>query len=127
MREKKKIVSIFLMVLLVIFSMGGISVYVGASEDKKVPKIGPVKLNPHPAGLEGKTALLRWNGKYNGDRFLNRVGDLISQQVKNVKIVKMWEVDKSTAAISKNAEVSEQVAANIAKLKPDLVIAAQAD
>ena len=38
MREKKKIVSIFLMVLLVIFSMGGISVYVGASEDKKVPK-----------------------------------------------------------------------------------------
>jgi len=39
----------------------------------------------------------------------------------------MWEIDKSTAAISKNAEVSEQVAADIAKLKPDLVIGAQAD
>jgi hypothetical protein len=47
--------------------------------------------------------------------------------VKDVKIIKMWEVDKSTVAISKNAEVSEQVAVSIAKLKPDLVIAAQAD
>ena len=127
MREKKRIGLIFLMVLLVMFTMGGISVYVKASEDKKVPKVGPVKLNSHPSSLEGKTVLLRWNGKYNGDRFLNRVGELITQQVKNVKIIKMWEMDKSTAAISKNAEVSEQVAASIAKLKPDLVIAAQAD
>jgi hypothetical protein len=52
---------------------------------------------------------------------------LITQQVKNVKIIKMWEMDKSTAAISKNAEMSEQAAASIEKLKPDLVIASQAD
>jgi predicted transcriptional regulator len=84
-------------------------------------------MNPHLATLEGKTVLLRWNGKYNGDKYLSRVGELIIQQVKNVKIIKMWEMDKSTAAISKNAEMSEQVAASIAKLKPDLVIAAQAD
>jgi hypothetical protein len=44
-----------------------------------------------------------------------------------VKIIKLWEVDKSTAAISKDLQASEQVAATIAKLKPDLVIAAQAD
>jgi len=49
------------------------------------------------------------------------------QQVKKVKIVKMWEMDKGTAAISKNSEVSEQAAVNIAKMEPDLVIAAQAD
>jgi hypothetical protein len=71
--------------------------------------------------------LLRWNGKYNGDKFLSRVGELLIEQVKNVRIIKMWEADKSTALISKNAEVSEQVAASIANLKPDLVIAAQAD
>jgi flagellar basal body-associated protein FliL len=127
MREKKRMQWIFLVVLLVMFTMGGLSVYVRASEDKKVPRVGPVKLNPHPITLEGKTVLLRWNGKYNGDRFLSRVGELMTQQVKDVKIIKMWEVDKSTAAISKNAEVSEQVAVSIAKLKPDLVIAAQAD
>jgi hypothetical protein len=118
---------IFLIVLLMTFIVGSLSAYVRASDEKKLPKLGPVKLNAHPTSLEGKTVLLRWNGKYNGDRFLNRVGELISQQVKNVKIVKMWEVDKLTAAISKNAEVSEQVAASIAKLKPDLVITAQAD
>ena len=127
MREKKKIGLIFLMVLLVLSMVEGTSVYVRASEDKKVPKIGPLKLNPHPANLEGKTVLLRWNGKYNGDKYLNRVGELMTQQVKGVRVIKMWEMDKGTAAISKNAEMSEQVAASIAKLKPDLVIAAQAD
>jgi predicted transcriptional regulator with HTH domain len=127
MREKKRIGLIFVMVLLAMFTVGATSVYVKASEDKKVPRVGPVKLHPHPASLEGKTVLLRWNGKYNGDRFLIRIGELMTQQVKDVKIIKMWEVDKSTVAISKNAEVSEQVAVSFAKLKPDLVIAAQAD
>ena len=127
MRQKKRLGLIFLMLLLVVPMVESTSVYVRASEDKKVPKVGPLKLNPHPATLEGKIVLLRWNGKYNGDKYLSRVGELMTQQVKNVKIIKMWEIDKSTAAISKNAEVSEQVALSIAKLKPDLVIAAQAD
>jgi hypothetical protein len=39
----------------------------------------------------------------------------------------MWEMDKETAAISKNGAMSEDVAGRIAKLKADLVIAAQAD
>jgi ABC-type Fe3+-hydroxamate transport system substrate-binding protein len=109
------------------FTGGGIYVDVRASEVKKVQELVPVKLNPHPSSLEGKTVLLRWNGKYNGDRYLSRVGELITQQVKNVKVIKMWEIDKSTAIISKNMEVSEQVTESIAKLKPDLVIGAQAD
>jgi hypothetical protein len=127
MRETKRMGLIFVMVWLAMFTVRPTSAYVNASEEKKVPRVGPVKLNPHPTTLEGKTVLLRWNGKYNGDRFLSRVGELLTQQVKNIRIIKMWEMDKSTAAISKNAEVSEQVAASIAKLKPDLVIAAQAD
>jgi hypothetical protein len=94
---------------------------------EKAPKVGPVKINAHPASLEGKTVLLRWNGKMNGDKFLTCVGEHLTQQVKNVKIIKLWEVDKNTAAISKDLQASEQVAATIAKLKPDLVIAAQCD
>src|SRR5512136_1504383 len=127
MREKKRIWLVFLMVFLVMFSVEGIFIYAGAAESKKLPKVGPMKMNPHPSSLEGKTVVLRWNGKYNGDKYLSRVGELISQQIKNVKVLKMWDIDKSTAAISKNAELSEEVAASIAKLKPDLVIAAQAD
>jgi hypothetical protein len=127
MREKKRMWLVFLMVSLVMFSVEGIFIYAGAAESKKLPKVGPVKISPHPSSLEGKTVVLRWNGKYNGDKYLSRVGELMSQKIKNVKIIKMWEIDKSTAAISKNAELSEEVAASIAKLKPDLVIAAQAD
>jgi hypothetical protein len=127
MKEKKRVGLIVLTVLLVMFLSEGVIVSAGAPEDKKLPKVGPVKLNQHPSSLEGKTVVLRWNGKYNGDKYLDRVGESMSQKMKGVKIVRMWEIDKNTAAISKNAEVSEQVAASIAKLKPDLVIAAQAD
>jgi hypothetical protein len=110
---------------LMVFSLCGL--FVPAIAAEKPPVVGPVKLNAHPATLEGKTVVLRWNGKYNGDLFLNNVGELLTQQVKNVKIVKLWEVDKATADVSKNGQVSEQTAAAIAKLKPALVIAAQAD
>ena len=92
-----------------------------------VVKIEPMKVNPHPTTLQGKTVLLRWNEKMNGDKYLARVGELLGQQVKNLRIIKLWELDKSTASISKDLQASEQVAATIAKLKPDLVIAAQAD
>jgi hypothetical protein len=111
----------------VLLLVAGISTYAWPAAEKQVPKVGPIKLNPHPASLEGKTVLLRWNGKYNGDRFLARVGELLTQQVKGVKVIRLWELDPATAAISKNAEMSEEVAGKIAKLKPDLVIASQAD
>ena len=113
--------------LLVGFLVVSISGETWAASKEEVPKVGPVKLNVHPASLEGKTIVLRWNGKYNGDKFLIRVEELLTQQVKGVKIVRMWEMDKETAAISKNGAVSEEVAGKIAKLKADLVIASQAD
>jgi hypothetical protein len=98
-----------------------------AGPKEQAPKVGPVKLNAHPAGLEGKTVVLRWNGKYNGDKFLLRVEELLTQRVKGVRVLRMWETDKETAAISKDGTISEEVAAKIAMLKADLVIAAQAD
>jgi len=102
-------------------------IHAEAASDKKIPQVGPVKMNAHPASLQGKTVVLRWNGKMNGDRFLTRLAELLTQQEKNVNIVKMWEVDKSTAAISKSPEDSAAVAKKIAAYKPALVIASQAD
>lgn len=89
--------------------------------------LGAITLNAHPASLDGKTVVLRWNSKPNGDKFLTRLGERLSEQYKGVKIVKMWEVDPSTAVISKDQADSEQIAAKIAAQKPDLVIASQAD
>lgn len=111
------------MVLLIVISL---SEYTGARE-KKVPKVGPVKMNPHPASLEGKTVVLRWNGKYNGDNFLSRVAELLTQKVKGAKVIKMWEVDRATASMSDSLEKSKNFAEKVAKLKPDMVIASQAD
>ena len=117
----------WLWVFFLMMSWAGLFCHSAVAATEKAPKVGPVKINAHPASLEGKTVLLRWNGKLNGDKFLTCVGEHLTQQVKNVKIIKLWEMDKSTAAISKDLQASEQVAAAIAKLKPDLVIAAQCD
>ena len=113
--------------LLIVFFIINISGLTWGASKEEVPKVGPVKLNAHPTSLEGKTVLLRWNGKYNGDKFLLRVGELLTQRVKGVKVLRLWEMDKETAAISKNGAMSEEVAGRIAKLKADLVIASQAD
>ncbi len=93
----------------------------------KIVKVGSVRVNPHPAGLEGKTVVLRWNGQCNGDTFLDGLAELLRREVKQVRIVKLWESDPQTAAISANLAASEATAQSAASHKPALVISAQAD
>ena len=93
-----------------------------------VVKIEPMKLNPHPPHLEGKTMMLRSNGKHNGDKFLIRVGELLKDKVKDIRIIYSWEVAPETIdPITGSQERSKKFAQKLASLKPDLVIASQAD
>jgi len=93
-----------------------------------VIKIEPMEINPHPSTLEGKTVLLRWNGKHNGDRFLERVAELLRQKVKDVNIIYSWEFSPETVdPISGSQERSMELMKKLAALKPDLVIGSQAD
>lgn len=102
-----------------------------ATEEQKSEKaeinVGQVKMNPHPASLEGKTVVLRWNSKLNGDKVLDRVAQLLTQKVPGVKIVKMYQVDPSTVVVAEKMEDSLQIADKIVAQKPDIVIASQAD
>ncbi len=93
-----------------------------------VIKIKPMEINPHPLTIEGKTILLRWNGKHNGDKFLDRLAELLPEKVKGVKIIKSWEVAPDTVdPISGSDERSLELMRMLAAFKPDLVIASQAD
>jgi hypothetical protein len=85
--------------------------------------VKPVEIAPRVASLEGKTVLLRWNGKHNGNNFLNRIGELLTQQVKGVKIIKMWEAVPD----SNNYPMKDPDFQAALKLKPDIQIASQAD
>ncbi len=117
---KKFITLIFLFVIFLLSS--------NSAEGKApIPKIGPVKLNPHPSDLTGRTVLLRWNGKMNGDKYLNYLSELLTYKYKGIKIIKIWDKYPETAIISKNTENSDQITAKVAAMKPDIVIAAQAD
>ena len=89
-----------------------------------LPKL---KMNPHPVSLEGKTVFLRWNGKHNGNFFLERIAALLVSNVKGVMIIKSWEVLPETATSSRNTLKSQEFVRKIGGFKPDLVIASQAD
>lgn len=124
--EMKKIFSLAL-TLIFFVSPGLTGCAKKGSEESTVPKVGPVKLNPHPSSLEGKTIVLRWNGKYNGDHFLSDVAERLTKQVKDLKVIRMWEADKTTAAISDSLKKSKEFSEKVAGFKPALVIASQAD
>jgi hypothetical protein len=85
------------------------------------------QVNPHPKDLSGKTVVLYWNGKPNGDLFLNRIGELLIEKVDNVKVVKAWEVRPSTKRTDPTAEASRTTAKELACLNPDLIIGAPGD
>ena len=92
-----------------------------------VIKVDPIKNAPRPTTLEGKTVVLRWNGKHNGDKFLTRIAELFAEKMPSVKVVKIHEKDPSTAVISTSVARGQEIAKKIAAEKPDLVIASQAD
>ena len=77
--------------------------------------------------LEGKTVLLRWNFKHNGNLYLDRIAELLAQRVPGIKLVKIYEVDRSTINQSGSLEDSARLARVIASRKPDLVIGAHGD
>ena len=82
---------------------------------------------PRISTLEGKTVALYWNGKHNGDEVLNSLEALLLQKVPGIKTVKVHEKDPKTATISGRSSISDEKAAFIQSLKPDLVIGTQAD
>jgi hypothetical protein len=90
-------------------------------------KPNPMEPAPRISTLEGKTAVLSWNGKDNGDNYLNRVAELLAERIPDAKVIKLWEVDLSSAAISQSPKESQERAKKIANLKADIVIGAVAD
>jgi hypothetical protein len=85
------------------------------------------QVNPHPKDLSGKTVVLYWNGKPNGDLFLNRIGELLIEKVDNVRVIKAWEVRPSSKRTDPTAEASRATAEELAGLNPDLIIGAPGD
>ena len=90
-------------------------------------KVAPMNVNPHPRSLVGKTVVLRTNGKHNSDRFLDRVAERLEMEVKDIRIVRLWQVAPETNTSSQNPEESKWFTDKIASFKPDLVISAQCD
>lgn len=84
-------------------------------------------VNQHPKDLSGKTVVLYWNGKPNGDLFLNRIGELLIEKVDNVRVIKAWEARPSTKRTDPTAKASSATAQELARLNPDLVIGAPGD
>jgi hypothetical protein len=92
-----------------------------------IVKIVPKKMAPRISTLENKTVVLYWNGKDNGDNYLNRVAELLAKNAPTAKVIKLWEVDPLTANISQSPSKAKERAKKIVKLGADIVIGSQAD
>jgi ABC-type Fe3+-hydroxamate transport system substrate-binding protein len=133
--KKKRFLSV-LMVMTVAIGLMALPVVSSAKEviqqwelvnPEGVIAIKPMELAPRITSLEGKTIVLRWNSKHNGNNFLDRVAELLAKEVPSAKVIKLYETDPSTNTLSMSNEKAEEIAKKIAALKPDLVIASQAD
>ena len=91
-----------------------------------VQKVEAVELNEHPSTLEGKTVALRWNGKENGDLFLESVAEQLEKNVKDIKVIKLYETMPETNEYGAS-KMGTDVINKVAALKPDLIISSQAD
>ncbi|EGB15548.1 hypothetical protein DND132_2344 [Pseudodesulfovibrio mercurii] len=92
-----------------------------------VVKQANIKPAARPDTLEGKTIVFRWNGKHNGNNFLQRLTELMAEKYPSAKIVKAWEVDPSLNKISGNKVESKRIAKALKDMGADLVIASQCD
>jgi hypothetical protein len=129
---RNRVVSVFA-VLFAFLLLSAISFAKEASQEfelvnpESVVKVEPMNINAHPSTLEGKTVVLRANGKHNSDKALDRVAELLQKEVKGVKIVKLWEVYPESNVISQGPELSKTIAEKIATYKPVLVIGSSGD
>ncbi|MFC1933975.1 hypothetical protein ACFLUK_02010 [Chloroflexota bacterium] len=89
-------------------------------------QLQPFVTKPHCQTLENKTVLFYWNGKHNGDVFLNKIAELLTEKVEGVKIIRGWEVTPEIAR-GLNQGASKEAVSKLTALKPDIVIGAQAD
>jgi hypothetical protein len=77
--------------------------------------------------LAGKTVVLRWNGKNNGDLLLDRLAEKLGKDYPTAKVVKSYTADTSLNAITGHINESQRVAKVLKGMSPDIIIAAQAD
>ena len=79
--------------------------------------------------LEGKTIALRWNGKNNGDLVLDRLAELLVRKYPTAKVAKTYRdmADRNVSKISATQAESMRITKAVASVRPDIVIASQAD
>jgi hypothetical protein len=82
---------------------------------------------PRLSTLDGKTIVLHWNSKNNGNLFLDRVAELLKEKAPKAKVIKLYEVDPSTNKIAGSLAESTRIANIIKDMKADLVIGSSAD
>ena len=80
-------------------------------------------------GRPGKTIALRWNGKNNGDLVLDRLAELLAKKYPTAKVVKTYRdmADQNLNKISATQDESMRIVKAVASVRPDIVIASQAD
>ena len=129
MKKPKSVVLLLIMVFIVsIFMLSGCGGGSTAEEastwtlvnPEGVQLIEPIELNEHPSSLEGKTVALRWNGKENGNLFLDSVAEQLQKSIKDINIIKLYETMPETNDYGPS-KMGPDIIDKVAALEPDLM------
>jgi hypothetical protein len=88
--------------------------------DAEVEQFNPAHRVPD---LNGKTIGLFWNGKPNGDVFLNRLAERLTAGFDALTVVRMWDVEPETRTALGNSMDNLKTMAQ----KADLILGASGD
>lgn len=79
--------------------------------------------------LGGKTIVLRWNGKSNGDLVPDRLAELLAKKYPTTKIVETYRdmADQNLNKIFATQDESMRTMEAVASVRPNIIIASQAD
>ena len=96
---------------------------------KGIADVDPITVAPHSFDtLNGKTVVLRANGKHNSDNFLDRIAELLLERFPQINLIKFWESDERVSGGgTNNLNGAVEMGQAMANLKADLVISSQAD
>ena len=91
----------------------------GAVMAERIPEF-----SPRIDTFDGKRIGLLWNSKPNGNHYLNRVAELVSQRFPSAKVTKFYETHPVETA---NPDKKSDAAIALMAQNADVVIAAQGD
>lgn len=82
---------------------------------------------PMPESLDGRTVLLRWNGKHNSDQLLQRLQNHLQKRFPAARVTLLHQTQPGLCRVSRDKNDADELVTALAAFEPAVVITATGD